>query len=226
MSSTKVFRMLIMGAPASGKGTISGRIVKKFNFQHISSGDLLRWNIDKKTPLGTQAVGYVNRGQLVPDDLVISCVVDRLHGEGAPRVLLDGFPRTRPQAEKLATVLPLDAVVNLNVPYDVIIERVKSRWVHLPSGRVYNIGFNEPKVPFKDDVTGEDLVQRPDDHPDAVKKRLEIYDSITKPLLEYYKAQNLLVEFWGKTSNAIWPNVDEFLAKSFLEKNETEKKAL
>uniref|UniRef100_A0A6B2E5C8 GTP:AMP phosphotransferase, mitochondrial n=1 Tax=Phlebotomus kandelakii TaxID=1109342 RepID=A0A6B2E5C8_9DIPT len=223
---SKVFRMLIMGAPASGKGTISGRIVKRFNFQHISSGDLLRWNMDKKTALGTEAAKYVNEGKLVPDELIISCVVDKLHAETAPRVLLDGFPRTRPQAEQLAKVLPLDAVVNLNVPYEVIIERAKSRWIHLPSGRVYNIGFNEPKVPFKDDVTGEDLVQRPDDHPDAVKRRLEIYDNITKPVLEYYKAQGIIVEFWGKTSDAIWPNVEQFLAKSLNSETETQKKAI
>ncbi|XP_059618913.1 GTP:AMP phosphotransferase AK3, mitochondrial [Phlebotomus argentipes] len=222
---SKVFRMLIMGAPASGKGTISGRIVKRFNFQHISSGDLLRLNMDKKTELGVKAAKYVNAGQLVPDDLIISCVVDKLNTETASRVLLDGFPRTLPQAEKLATVLPLEAVVNLNVPYEVIIERAKSRWIHLPSGRVYNIGFNEPKVPFKDDVTGEDLVQRPDDHPDAVKKRLEIYDGITKPVLEYYKAQGIIVEFWGKTSDAIWPNVEQFLAKS-LNEAETQQKAI
>ncbi|GAB0095875.1 GTP:AMP phosphotransferase, mitochondrial [Sergentomyia squamirostris] len=214
---SKVFRMLIMGAPASGKGTISGRIVKKFGFHHISSGDLLRWNMEQKTELGREAAKYVNEGKLVPDELIISCVTKRLQEETASSILLDGFPRTRPQAEKLANVLPLDAVVNLNVPYSVIIERARSRWIHLPSGRVYNIGFNEPKVPFKDDVTGEDLVQRPDDHPDAVKKRLDIYDNITKPVLEYYKMQNLMVEFYGKTSDAIWPNVEQFLAKSLTD---------
>lgn len=183
--------------------------------------------MDKKTALGVEAAKYVNEGKLVPDDLIISCVADKLSEKTEPRILLDGFPRTRPQAEKLSSVMPLEAVVNLNVPYEVIIERAKSRWIHLPSGRVYNIGFNEPKVPFKDDETGEDLVQRPDDHPDAVKKRLEIYDSITKPVLEYYKNQGIIVEFWGKTSDAIWPNVEQFLAKSLINtETETQKTAI
>lgn len=105
-------------------------------------------------------------------------------------------------------------ILHLVVPYDIIIERTKSRWIHMPSGRTYNVGFNDPKVPFKDDVTGEDLVQRPDDQPDVVAARLKHYDDLTKPILEFYKDQKIVVDFFGETSAAIWPQVDEALMKS------------
>lgn len=110
--------------------------------------------------------------------------------------------------------MKLDAILHLVVPYEIIIERTKSRWIHMPSGRTYNVGFNDPKVPFKDDVTGEDLVQRPDDQPEVVAARLKHYDDLTKPILEFYKAQNIVIDIYGETSAAIWPHVDSFLEKS------------
>lgn len=110
----------------------------------------------------------------------------------------------------------MDAILHLIVPYEIIVERTKSRWIHMPSGRTYNIGFNDPKVPFKDDVTGESLVQRPDDMPDVVRARLKNYDDLTKPVLEFYKFQNIVQDFRGETSAAIWPEVERFLrAQSF-----------
>lgn len=211
-----VFRAVIMGAPASGKGTISERIIKKFNLHHLSCGDILRQNIQLKTALGEEAQKYISVGKLVPDELVIKCILDKikeLPEESSSSWLLDGFPRTIEQANKLAAAEKLDAVINLVVPHDVIIDRVKGRWMHLPSGRVYNVDFNKPKVPFKDDVTGEPLVQREDDKPETVKKRLDIYEQFSKPLIEYYAKKNLLIEFEGRTSNEIWPKVQTFLEK-------------
>lgn len=135
-------------------GTISDRITKKFNLKHLSCGDVLRRHIQEQTVLGITANKFMQNGQLVPDDLVINCILEEVVQIGQESWLLDGFPRTIEQADKLGEAQTVDSVMNLVVPHDVIIDRVKNRWVHLPSGRVYNIGFNSPKVPFKDDETG------------------------------------------------------------------------
>ncbi|XP_037034021.1 GTP:AMP phosphotransferase AK3, mitochondrial [Bradysia coprophila] len=209
--SSKVWKAIIMGAPGSGKGTISDRIIKKFNIKHLSCGDILRRHIQQQTALGVTANKYMQNGQLVPDKLVIDCILDEVSNIGQKSWLLDGFPRTIEQANKLAECEKVDSVMNLVVPHDIIIDRVRNRWIHLPSGRVYNIGFNSPNVPFKDDETGEALIQRDDDKPETVRKRLEIYENVTKPLVEYYKNGGRLVEFHGKTSDEIWPNVVKYL---------------
>lgn len=214
--STKIFRAVILGAPASGKGTISSRIVEKFGFVHISPGDILRLNIANGTALGKKAKLYMDEGKLVPDDLIIKCVSGRIIETGNRSWMLDGFPRTVAQAERLQSIQPVDAVLNLNVPTDEIVERVKGRWIHLSSGRVYNVGFNNPKVPFKDDLTGEDLVQRADDQPDVVRKRLEVYHEAMKPVLEFYEKYNIVSTFSGRKTAEIWPEVQKFL----LEKTE------
>lgn len=208
---SNLLKILILGAPASGKGTISSRIVKKYNIEHVSSGDKLRDHIQKQTELGKQVKSYLNEGKLVPDDIMIKFMAAELQKVANKTWLLDGFPRTVEQANALWKVQPVDVVLNLVVPFDVIIDRVKNRWVHLPSGRVYNIGFNTPKVEGKDDVTGEDLVQRPDDKPEAVRKRLEIYDTITRPVIEFYKHKGILNEFEGRTSDEIWPKIVAYL---------------
>lgn len=211
----KILKTLILGAPASGKGTISSRIVKKYNVEHVSSGDKLRDHIEKQTDLGKEVKRYLNEGKLVPDDVIIKFMITELKKVESKPWLLDGFPRTVAQADALWKVQPVDVVLNLVVPFDVIIDRVKNRWVHLPSGRVYNIGFNTPKVLGKDDVTGEDLIQRPDDKPEAVKKRLEIYESVTRPVINFYKEKGILKEFEGKTSDEIWPKVTDYLDSIF-----------
>ncbi|XP_053600915.1 GTP:AMP phosphotransferase AK3, mitochondrial [Plodia interpunctella] len=208
---SKILKTLILGAPASGKGTISSRIVKKYAVEHVSSGDKLRDHIEKQTELGKVVKKYLNEGKLVPDDVMIKFMLTELNKVGTHPWLLDGFPRTVSQAEALWKVQPVDIVLNLVVPFEVIIDRVKNRWVHLPSGRVYNIGFNTPKVAGKDDDTGEVLVQRPDDKPEAVQKRLEIYESITRPVIEFYRKKGILKEFEGRTSDEIWPQVTEYL---------------
>lgn len=207
----KLLKALILGAPASGKGTISSRIVKKYNIEHVSSGDKLRGHIEKQTELGKEVKKYLNEGKLVPDDVMIKFMITELNKVSNKPWLLDGFPRTLGQSNALWKVQPVDVVLNLVVPFEVIIDRVKNRWVHLPSGRVYNIGFNTPKVEGKDDVTGEPLVQRPDDKPEAVRKRLEIYDGITRPVIQFYKEKGILKEFEGRTSDEIWPKVTAYL---------------
>nr|XP_023014192.1 GTP:AMP phosphotransferase AK3, mitochondrial [Leptinotarsa decemlineata] len=202
-----VFKSLILGAPASGKGTISGRIIKNFNLEHISSGDKLRQNIQNKTAIGVEAEKYIKDGKLVPDDIMIKFITSELKKLPNQMWLLDGFPRTISQAEALWKVEKLDLAINLVVPFQVIIDRVKGRWVHLPSGRVYNEGFNSPKEKGKDDATGEPLVQREDDKPEVVLKRLELYERMTKPVIEFYKDKKILRDFHGETSDEIWPKV-------------------
>lgn len=209
--TSKITKALILGAPASGKGTISSRIVKKYNVVHVSSGDKLRDHIEKQTELGKEVKAYLNEGKLVPDNVMIKFMLTELNEVGDKPWLLDGFPRTVGQAEALWKVQPVNLVLNLDVPFEVIIDRVKNRWVHLPSGRVYNIGFNTPKEDGKDDETGEDLVQRPDDKPEAVQKRLQIYESITRPVINFYKSKGILQEFHGRTSDEIWPKVTAYL---------------
>lgn len=205
-----------MGAPASGKGTISSRIVQRFNLKYMSCGDILRQQIQMKTALGVEAKKYIQNGQLVPDGLVIKCILNKINGIGNDSWLLDGFPRTIEQAEYLWNFQTVDSVINLVVPHQIIIERVQGRWVHLASGRVYNTDFNKPKVPFRDDVTGEPLVQREDDNWKTVQKRLEIYETTTKPLTQYYKKHGILHEFAGNTSDEIWPHVESYLKKAMV----------
>lgn len=211
MASGKLFRAIIMGAPGSGKGTVSGRIVKIFSLKHISSGDLLRSNIEKRTELGQIADKYIREGKLVPDIYITKCILAELEQIKSHSWLLDGFPRTREQANDLWHQERIDSVINLDVPFEVIIERIQSRWVHLASGRVYNVGFNDPKVPGRDDVTGEPLSQRPDDNPVAVRKRLEVYDACTRPINEYFDKKGVLTTFKGSTTDEIWPDVKQYL---------------
>lgn len=211
--ASKIFHAVIMGAPGSGKGTISERIIKHFGIKYLACGDLLRQNIQQSTALGKEAQKFIADGQLVPDDLVIECILKQTKSMQHQSWLLDGFPRTKNQAQQLSTVEKLDVVLNLVVPHDVIIERIQGRWIHMTSGRVYNTAFNKPKIPFKDDVTGEPLEQREDDKPETVKKRLDVYERVTKPVIDYYKSKNLIVDFCGRTSDEIWPQVNEYLQK-------------
>uniref|UniRef100_A0A1A9WSF3 GTP:AMP phosphotransferase, mitochondrial n=1 Tax=Glossina brevipalpis TaxID=37001 RepID=A0A1A9WSF3_9MUSC len=215
-------RVVILGPPASGKGTISKRIVDKFDFVHISPGDILRSNIEKRTELGKKAVTYVNQGKLVPDELIIKCITDHLKQVNNKSFLLDGFPRNVTQAKSLSAVQQLNAVINLNVPHEVIIERIEGRWIHLKSGRIYNTGFNAPKIPGKDDITGENLIKRDDDKVDIVAERLKIYEAEVKPVLEYYQQfPDIIKTFHGRTTNEIYPKVEKFiidLQKSLVEK--------
>ncbi|XP_012258368.1 GTP:AMP phosphotransferase AK3, mitochondrial [Athalia rosae] len=208
------FRAVILGAPASGKGTVSSRIVKNFNVKHISSGDILRRHIMQKTELGSEVKRYLDRGELVPDETMVALIGKEVESLGeTTNWLLDGFPRTVAQADRLQQLYPVNLVINLVVPHPVILKRVEGRWVHLPSGRVYNIGFNAPKVPGKDDLTGESLVQRPDDTPEVVGRRLKDYAKNTEPVIEYYKKSGILQEFHGSTTDEMWPSIKDYVAQ-------------
>ena len=140
-------RCILLGAPGSGKGTIASRIVKDFRLKHLSSGDLLRKNIDNNTPIGVKAKEYVDKGALLPDEFITNIIVNEINNINKYDWLLDGFPRTKAQAQSLDdSKIKFETVVNLNVPFEEIINRLKHRWIHAPSGRVYNLEYNPPKV--------------------------------------------------------------------------------
>ena len=181
-------RLILLGAPGAGKGTQAAFIVEKFGIPQISTGDMLRAAVKAGTPLGVEAKKHMDSGGLVPDDVIIGLVQERIkQPDCAKGFLFDGFPRTIPQAEAMkAAGVMLDHVIEIDVEDAEIIKRMSGRRVHLASGRTYHVVFNPPKVAGKDDATGEDLVQRADDSEDVVRKRLEVYHSQTRPLVDYY----------------------------------------
>ncbi len=181
-------RMILLGAPGAGKGTQAAFITERLGIPQISTGDMLRAAVKAGTPLGQQAQKIMEAGQLVPDDIMIGVVRERLAQPDCARgFLLDGFPRTIPQAQGLDKAgVRIDAVLEFDVPDADIIERLSGRRVHPASGRVYHLKFNPPKVAGVDDVTGEPLVQRADDQEDTVRKRLDVYHAQTEPLVQYY----------------------------------------
>ena len=180
-------RLILLGPPGAGKGTQASLICEKFGIPQVSTGDMLRAAVKAGTPLGLAAKEVMDAGGLVSDDLIIGLVKERIaQPDCANGVLFDGFPRTIPQAEAMKTSIRLDAVLEIDVPDAVIVERMSGRRVHQPSGRTYHVVFNPPKVRGKDDVTGEDLIQRDDDREETVRRRLAIYHRQTQPLVEYY----------------------------------------
>jgi len=181
-------RLILLGAPGAGKGTQAAFICEKFGIPQISTGDMLRAAVKAETPLGQQAKAIMEAGQLVSDDLIIHLVKERIaQPDCAHGFLFDGFPRTLPQADAMKEAgVQLDYVLEIDVPFDAIIERMSGRRAHPASGRVYHVTFNPPKVAGKDDITGEDLIQRDDDKEETVKKRLAVYDAQTRPLVNYY----------------------------------------
>jgi len=193
-------KIILLGAPGAGKGTQANLIKEKFNIPQISTGDMLRAAIKAETPLGVTAKKLMDAGNLVPDDLIINLVKERLkNADCANGFLFDGFPRTIPQAQAMKDAhVDVNFVVEIEVPDSDIIQRMSGRRVHLSSGRTYHVTFNPPKISGKDDVTGEALTLRPDDTEETVKKRLEIYHEQTMPLVEYYAA-------WAKTGDARAP---------------------
>eukprot|EP00931_Biecheleriopsis_adriatica_P106094 TRINITY_DN80605_c0_g1_i1.p1 TRINITY_DN80605_c0_g1~~TRINITY_DN80605_c0_g1_i1.p1 ORF type:complete len:267 (+),score=70.02 TRINITY_DN80605_c0_g1_i1:78-803(+) len=212
---------LIMGPPGGGKGTISKKLIKDFGFHHISTGDMLRAQVRSGTALGLEAKQHMESGGLVPDDLIIGMVMQEVGDLTTDRVLLDGFPRTRGQAEALAKHKQVEIALNLAVPTEEIVKRISSRWLHPGSGRTYAYDYNPPKVEGKDDQTGEPLIQRDDDKPEAVRARLQGYDDQTLPLLDFYKEQGILAQFDGadqpellaqdKRSDAIYASLKPYL---------------
>jgi len=182
-------RLILLGGPGAGKGTQANLIKEKYQIPQISTGDMLRAAVKAGTELGLKAKGFMDSGGLVPDDVIIGLVKERIQESDCENgFLFDGFPRTIPQADAMkAAGVPIDAVVDINVPDEEIIKRMSGRRAHLASGRTYHVIFNPPKEEGKDDVTGEALVQRDDDKEATVRKRLEVYHEQTEPLIDYYK---------------------------------------
>jgi adenylate kinase len=181
-------RLILLGAPGAGKGTQAAFLCQKYSIPQISTGDMLRAAVKAGTPLGMEAKKVMDSGGLVSDDLIINLVKERIaQPDCAHGFLFDGFPRTIPQADAMkAAGVKLDYVLEIDVPFDAIIERMSGRRSHTASGRIYHVKYNPPKLEGKDDVTGEALVQRDDDKEDTVRKRLEVYSAQTRPLVAYY----------------------------------------
>ena len=183
-----MMRIILLGLPGAGKGTQAQFLTERYQIPQISTGDMLRAEIKAATALGMEAQKYMNAGNLVPDPIVTGMVKKRIaRPDCANGFIIDGFPRTVAQAEALrAAGIDIDFVIEIEVGDQEILRRMSGRRVHLASGRTYHIEFNPPKVPGKDDVTGEDLIQRADDSEETVKKRLDVYRSQTRPLIAYY----------------------------------------
>ncbi len=197
--------IVMLGPPGAGKGTQAKQLAQKMNLVHVSTGDLFRDNLKNETELGVLAQQYMNKGELVPDDVTVRMVEERLSRpdceEGA---VLDGFPRTPAQAEALDDLLAemgsaVKVVPYIKVPDDVLVVRLSGRWMS-PSGRVYHEKYNPPQVKWIDDIDGSQLYQREDDKPETVRHRIEVYNEQTSPLIAYYRDKGLLVEIDGTQS--------------------------
>jgi adenylate kinase len=199
-------RLILLGAPGAGKGTQAAYICQKYGIPQISTGDMLRAAVKAGTTMGLAAKQVMDAGGLVSDEIIIGLVKERIaQPDCANGFLFDGFPRTIPQADAMkAASVKLDLVLEIDVPDDAIIERMSGRRVHQPSGRSYHLKFNPPKVEGKDDVTGEDLIQRADDSEATVRHRLDVYQKQTRPLVAYYAD-------WAATGDALAPRYARIL---------------
>jgi adenylate kinase len=212
-------RLILLGAPGAGKGTQATFICQKFAIPQISTGDMLRAAVKAGTPLGIEAKKIMDAGGLVSDDLIINLVKERIaQADCAHGFLFDGFPRTIPQADAMKSAgVKLDYVLEIDVPFDAIIDRMSGRRTHPASGRTYHVKHNPPKAKGVDDVTGEPLIQREDDKEETVRKRLEVYSAQTRPLVDYYAS-------WAKAAPDAAPKyraisgiggVDDITARAF-----------
>jgi adenylate kinase len=193
-------RLILLGGPGAGKGTQANFVKDKYQIPQISTGDMLRAALKEGTELGLKAKEYMDAGKLVPDDVIIGLVKERIKDPDCEKgFLFDGFPRTIPQADAMKDAgVPIEAVVDIDVPDEEIIKRMSGRRVHLASGRTYHVVFNPPKEEGKDDETGEPLIQRDDDREEVVRNRLDVYHAQTEPLVGYYKD-------WEKSDDSAAP---------------------
>lgn len=193
--------IILLGPPGSGKGTQSARILNDFCYCQLATGDLLRDHVSKQTELGVKAKGFMSRGELVPDQLVNDILIDAINSPACERgIIFDGYPRNVEQAENLESLLisqgrKLDSVLELKVDEQKLFERIEGRRIHPASGRSYHVRFNPPKVEGKDDLTGEPLVHRPDDHREVIQNRLDVYNKKTAPIADFYAKKGLLKKF-------------------------------
>ncbi len=196
-------KIIMLGAPGAGKGTQAKKIAAKYSIPHISTGDIFRANIKNGTELGLKAKSYMDAGGLVPDEITIGMLLDRIHQADCENgYVLDGFPRTIPQAKSLTEALKkngeaIDFAVNVDVPDENIINRMSGRRACLNCGATYHIVYNAPKTENVCDTCGQELVLRDDDKPETVKKRLDVYHDQTQPLIDYYKNEGVLAEVDG-----------------------------
>lgn len=181
--------IILLGAPGAGKGTQAQLIAKEHGIPQISTGDMLRMAVKENNPLGITAKKIMDEGKLVSDEIIIQLIKNRIRQPDCNKgFLFDGFPRTLPQAEAIQALgIPIDYIIEIHVPDEEIIKRLSGRRIHPRSGRVYNLAYNPPRIPGKDDVTGESLIQRDDDNEETVRKRLAIYHSQTRPLVDFYQ---------------------------------------
>lgn len=207
-------KIIMLGAPGAGKGTQAKKIAEKYSIPHISTGDIFRANIKGGTELGMKAKSYMDQGQLVPDDVTIGMLLDRISGADCENgYVLDGFPRTIPQAESLTKALDqrgekMDYAIDVNVPDEAIVARMSGRRACLGCGATYHIVYNAPKQEGICDVCGEKLVLRDDDKPETVQKRLTVYHDQTQPLIQYYSAAGILVTVDGtKDLNEVFKDI-------------------
>lgn len=202
-----------MGCPGSGKGTQIKRILSKYpNVSTVSSGDELRSNVYRKTQIGINVEKTMKAGNLVSDEIITEIMLQKLRHLNSSWIT-DGFPRTLKQAGSLSLSHKIDFVINLDVPWKVILDRIENRWVHSPSGRTYNLTFNPPIESGRDDVTGELLTKRGDDNVSTALFRLQEYQNLTVPLINYYEKGGILHNFKGESSDEITPNLMAVLAE-------------
>jgi len=215
----KYFNVILIGPPGAGKGTHAPRLVEKLGIPHLSTGDMLRAAVTAKTDVGKKAEGLMKEGKLVPDELVNEIVAEALNKKECEHgFILDGYPRTVGQAKYLDQVLAkskrkITYVIQLVVPDDVLKERILGRLIHKPSGRSYHVKFNPPKVKGKDDVTGEDLIQRGDDNEESLSKRLKEFRAQTEPVVAHYEPTKVVYTIDGDTStDKVWDKIEECFA--------------
>jgi adenylate kinase len=210
--------LILMGLPGAGKGTQAERIIENYNIPHISTGDMFRAAIKNKTDLGIKAKTFMDAGELVPDEVTIGIVKERLSNADCEKgYLLDGFPRTVPQAEALENILAsmdnrINYVINVDVPEEILLDRLTGRRVSPTSGRTYHVIFNPPNVEGKCDVDGSELIQREDDTPETVKKRLEVNVAQAQPLIDFYSEKGYLKNIKGDQDiNVVYEDIDRLL---------------